>query len=173
MSWRSLVEINHDYPLTDESVRQLRDFLRSTDQGRGLPRGIRYLWTRHHSSPDFAKAGDLADRLQALIDAFRITGKRELLLEVLPNVIRYLRLVEGATHPKADIEVRKNPDGSIDEIVANAKFFHIEQMGATHWWIGVDLPDGRLWHVNLHSKASIRIHAEEAHGPTASDKSAP
>jgi len=175
MSWRSLVEINHDYPLDDDAVSRLRDFLHSP-RGDRLPPGIRYLSTRHHSNANFPTAADLADRMQVIVDKQRSTQKRELLavlVDVVPDAIRYLRLVHGAPVPKSDIEIRRNADGTIDEIVADAKWFHIEQMSATHWWIGIDLPNGSEWHVNLYSKARIRVSGEEVDGPFPAQEARP
>jgi hypothetical protein len=36
-----------------------------------------------------------------------------------------------------------------DEFIAHNATVHVEAMGRTSWWIGVDLPDGRTWHINL------------------------
>ena len=49
--------------------------------------------------------------------------------------------------------VRNNPDGSLDELFAEGSF-HIEQMAAAHWWIGINARD-KFFHVNLHSNAKI------------------
>ncbi len=46
---------------------------------------------------------------------------------------------------KPSVEVRKNPDGSIDEIVAKNCDLHIEQMSTDGWYVGLDLPDGSYW----------------------------
>lgn len=53
-------------------------------------------------------------------------------------------------------EVRLNPDGTIDEVVANHVHFHCEQMDTTNWWIGVDRGNEML-HLDFHSKAKIRL----------------
>jgi hypothetical protein len=39
--------------------------------------------------------------------------------------------------PPNIIEVRRNPDGSLDEIVANDCMVHLEQMDEGHWWMGI------------------------------------
>lgn len=39
--------------------------------------------------------------------------------------------------PKAAIEVRRNEDGSLDEVVASDAFVHLEQMSDKSWWLGV------------------------------------
>lgn len=43
------------------------------------------------------------------------------------------------------MEIRRNPDGSIDEIVAKDCFVHIEQMNGNSWFISLDTPDGTQW----------------------------
>lgn len=62
--------------------------------------------------------------------------------------------------------VRLNEDGSLDEIVADGAEVHLEQMSATHWWLGID--DGtRFRHIGLHSKATIKavMEGEPSHRP--------
>ena len=43
------------------------------------------------------------------------------------------------------VEIRRNPDGSIDEIVAHACNVHVEQMDAAGWYMGVMASDGSYW----------------------------
>lgn len=43
------------------------------------------------------------------------------------------------------IEIRRNHDGSIDEIVAHNADLHIEQMDDAGWFIVLDMPDGSYW----------------------------
>lgn len=50
-------------------------------------------------------------------------------------IIRYADL--GGTEPE------------FDEFIAKNATVHLEAMGATSWWIGVTLSDGRNWHINL------------------------
>lgn len=40
--------------------------------------------------------------------------------------------------PKDEIEVRRNADGSLDEIVASGVTVHLEQMSEKSWWLGID-----------------------------------
>lgn len=61
-------------------------------------------------------------------------------------------------------EVRRNADGTIDEVVGWG-FIHVEQMSQTHWWIGIDTADGRLLHLNFHAKGRIRLTVEDQ-GPS-------
>lgn len=47
-------------------------------------------------------------------------------------------------------EIRRNPDGSLDEVVACCpNFFHLEQMSDSSWWIGLETQDGRLLHFSI------------------------
>ena len=55
-------------------------------------------------------------------------------------------------------EVRTNPDGSLDEIVARGVGIHIEQMDRDHWWMSIDGPDGRRLSVNFMRRGKA-IHA--------------
>lgn len=41
------------------------------------------------------------------------------------------------TAPLSAVEVRRNADGSLDEIVSFACTFHLEQMGDEQWWMGI------------------------------------
>ena len=51
------------------------------------------------------------------------------------------------------IEIRRNPDETIDEIVAkNCKLVHIEQMSVDGWFMGIDLMDGSYWQFWFGSK---------------------
>lgn len=50
------------------------------------------------------------------------------------------------------VEVRKNPDGTLDEVVGSG-YVHLEQMDSGHWWIGIGYRD--VLHINLHSRREI------------------
>lgn len=60
-------------------------------------------------------------------------------------------------------EVRTNSDGTLDEIVGSGTF-HLEQMGAGHWWMQVG-----PHMVNLTSRGKIAAHfgENEASSPAA------
>lgn len=64
------------------------------------------------------------------------------------------------TQPRV-IEIRLNPDGSMDEVCAPG--FHLEQMSATHWWMCIESDRGSV-HVNLHSKATIKANVDDERG---------
>lgn len=62
------------------------------------------------------------------------------------------------------IEIRRNRDGSLDEVVAQNVFVHLEQMADNAWWMGVSTPDNaHLVHVNLYSERVIEAEAEDQH----------
>ena len=82
----------------------------------------------------------------------------------------------------SDFEIRKNEDGSLDEIVAgdfgwnktsNPKMrrklkrrqrginFHLEQMDGPHWWASITLPNGKMIHLNFTARGNIKVSAEE------------
>lgn len=43
------------------------------------------------------------------------------------------------------VEIRRNDDGSIDEIIAHGANLHIEQMSDDGWFMGLEVPDGSSW----------------------------
>jgi len=49
-------------------------------------------------------------------------------------------------------EIRRNPDGTIDEICADGVDFHLEQMDNGAWFIGLTYPDGLTAHIWLSAK---------------------
>lgn len=53
---------------------------------------------------------------------------------------------------KDAVEVRKNDDGLIDEIVASGCSCHIEQMSSDGWFLGITGHDGSYWQFWLGSK---------------------
>jgi hypothetical protein len=56
MSFRTVVELNHDYCPREEEMlawaEKIVNYLRSGDPGL-LPVGIRFMAVRHHSAPEF------------------------------------------------------------------------------------------------------------------------
>lgn len=50
------------------------------------------------------------------------------------------------------VEIRRNEDGSIDEIVAKAATLHIEQMSGDCWFLGISAEDGSYWQFWLAAK---------------------
>ena len=59
-------------------------------------------------------------------------------------------------------EIRRNEDGTVDEIVVSRPtFFHIEQMDDNQWWIGVDEAEGRTAFV-LSARGKIKLTVNEA-----------
>jgi hypothetical protein len=97
-----------------------------------------------------------------------VPSRRERELGAL--VISLLRQTESV-RPEAvtmrPATVRLNKDRTLDEVFADPCQFHLEQMSATHWWIGINAPD-KFFHINLHSKAKIGalIEDEARHDPS-------
>lgn len=64
---------------------------------------------------------------------------------------------------KADFEIRTNPDGTLDEVVAsNAKFVHLEQMSPNQWWLGLDTGGNQritIW-FTARGRAKVEAFAE-------------
>lgn len=55
-------------------------------------------------------------------------------------------------------DIRRNDDGSVDEIVSSdVAHFHLEQMDDGHWWMRLDLADGRAVVVQLHTRRGALI----------------
>lgn len=46
-------------------------------------------------------------------------------------------------------EITGSEDFEFDELIAYNATVHMEAMSKTTWWIGIDLPDGRSFAVNL------------------------
>lgn len=62
--------------------------------------------------------------------------------------------------------VRRNDDGTLDEIVAHdVRLFHLEQQDDGAWWIGVDAADGQHYMINLESRGRI-VAMVELDGPS-------
>jgi hypothetical protein len=62
------------------------------------------------------------------------------------------------------IEIRRNADGTLDEIVANDVAVHLEQMAENFWWMGVSTADNaHLVHVNFYAETKIEVEAEDQH----------
>ena len=59
------------------------------------------------------------------------------------------------------IDIRRNDDGSLDEIVAEGASVHLEQLSPGHWWMGIEQA-GRLYHLNLTARrAKITATVED------------
>jgi hypothetical protein len=62
--------------------------------------------------------------------------------------------------PPKPAEIRRNDDGSLDELVGTG-LFHLEQMSDSHWWMSLDTEHGQVT-VNLTAKGRITAAVEEA-----------
>jgi hypothetical protein len=74
---------------------------------------------------------------------------------------------EGGMLPSSfvgPIEIRRNADGSLDEVVANDIVVHLEQTADNAWWMGVSTADNtHVVHVNFYSETKIEAEADEQH----------
>jgi hypothetical protein len=62
------------------------------------------------------------------------------------------------------VEIRRNADGSLDEIVGTNVNVHLEQMAKNAWWMGVSgADDSHVIHVNFYSKQRIDAEADDQH----------
>ena len=75
---------------------------------------------------------------------------------------KLLKVIEDweVENAQGDCEVRRNEDGTLDEVVASNCWFHLEQMDDDHWWMRVETSDGAVT-VNLGSKKPIHALCEE------------
>lgn len=64
------------------------------------------------------------------------------------------------------VEIRRNDDGSIDEIVAKGCDLHIEQMSNDGWFIGVAASDGGFYSQFWMGAKNRRSHVEVRHTET-------
>ena len=55
-------------------------------------------------------------------------------------------------------EIRKNADGTLDEIVASECEFHLEQMASDQWWMSIR-SGGVDTHITLYTKRNATIMA--------------
>jgi hypothetical protein len=55
-------------------------------------------------------------------------------------------------------EIRRNPDGTLDEIVASGCEFHLEHMSAGQWWMSIR-SGGVETHVTLYTRRDALILA--------------
>ena len=55
-------------------------------------------------------------------------------------------------------QIRRNPDGSVDEVIVSDCLVQLEQMGPDHWWLGIRRGKGKdfgMLHVNFHTRKGI------------------
>lgn len=55
------------------------------------------------------------------------------------------------------VEIRKNDDGSIDEVIANGCAIHLEQMDKNAWYLGIDASDGSHWQFWMGANGNCRV----------------
>ena len=70
----------------------------------------------------------------------------------------------------SDLRIESNPEirevnGEVDEFLANGANVHLEAMSDNCWWIGVEVPNVGVWHINLgavNPKAKAYISVERS-----------
>jgi hypothetical protein len=148
----------------DETVAALRALIALTE---GLFEDLDDYNTRiARAAKAIGATGCPVDQLNAVV---RYTER------VAPH-FRYVAASGELMHPQRDengllpsefvgpIEIRRNRDGSLDEVVAQNVFVHLEQMADNSWWMGVSTPnDSHLVHVNFYSDSKIDAEAEDQH----------
>jgi hypothetical protein len=71
------------------------------------------------------------------------------------------------------VEIRRNPDGSVDEVIARMEngFVHIEQLSENQWWVGLQL-NKEEWRIvwSTRRSAPIDIFVENETDPDEWDK---
>lgn len=67
--------------------------------------------------------------------------------------------------PSPAVEIRRNDDGSVDEIVAKGCDVHIEQMDAPHWFMQIGQETFSIWCVRAKGRWSVEISHIETREP--------
>lgn len=57
-------------------------------------------------------------------------------------------------------DVRRNENGTLDEVLAKAVDIHVEQMDDGAWWMGIYHVDGRVDHLRITSRDGGPVDAE-------------
>ncbi len=80
----------------------------------------------------------------------------------VPRVLALREAALNSARPEAGVapEIRTNPDGSLDEVVAENCSFHLEQMDVDHWWMAVEA-GGKRVAVWLHGRGKIKASWEQ------------
>lgn len=66
---------------------------------------------------------------------------------------------QGEVVMSDNIVIRRNDDGSLDEIVAENVMVHLEQMDDGYWWLGIKTAAGETLHVDLQTRRRAHIDA--------------
>ena len=57
-------------------------------------------------------------------------------------------------------EIRREPDGTLDEIVVNNCHVHLENMDDDLWWLGLT-KDGKVMHIWIKAEKGLQILVRE------------
>lgn len=166
------------------TIEKARAVLAQVDQGLDVPRDETAAALRELAALAEGLFEDLDDYDNKIARAAKAIGATGCPVDQLNAVIRYtervaphFRYVAASgelINPARDengllpsefvgpIEIRRNRDGSLDEVVAQNVFVHLEQMADNSWWMGVSTPDNaHLVHVNFYSERVIEAEAED------------
>ncbi|HEX7152203.1 MAG TPA: hypothetical protein VF618_12015 [Thermoanaerobaculia bacterium] len=168
------------------TIENARTVLAQLDQGLDVPRDDIAVALRELVALAEGPSEDLDDYNSKVARAAKAIGATGCPVDQLNAVVRYaervaphFRYVAASgelINPTRDkngllpsefvgpIEIRRNRDGSLDEVVAHNVFVHLEQMADNAWWMGVSTPDNaHLVHVNFYSERVIEAEAEDQH----------
>lgn len=166
------------------TIEKARAVLAQVDQGLDVPRDETAAALRELAALAEGLFEDLDDYNNKIARAAKAIGATGCPVDQLNAVVRYtervaphFRYVAASgelINPARDengllpsefvgpIEIRRNRDGSLDEVVAQNVFVHLEQMANNSWWMGVSTPDNaHLVHVNFYSEGVIEAEAED------------
>lgn len=169
-----------------ETIEQARTVLGQLEQALDVPRDETAAALRELIALADGLFEDLDDYNTRIARAAKAIGATGCPVDQLNAVVRYTERVaphfryvaasgelinpsrdENGLLPSAfvgPIEIRRNRDGSLDEVVAQNVFVHLEQMADNAWWMGVSTPDNaHLVHVNFYSQRVIEAEAEDQH----------
>lgn len=73
--------------------------------------------------------------------------------------------MSGEKAGMAKIEIRTNPDGTLDEAILTdgRANFHLEQMDSGHWWMALTLGKARV-DINLTARGRIKATVSDENG---------
>lgn len=168
------------------TIEKARAVLAQLDQGLDVPRDDTAAALRELTLLAEGLFEDLDDYNNRIARAAQAIGATGCPVDQLNAVVRYtervaphFRYVAASgelINPARDkngllpsefvgpIEIRRNRDGSLDEVVAQNVFVHLEQMADNAWWMSVSTPDNaHLVHVNFYSERVIEAEAENQH----------
>lgn len=68
-------------------------------------------------------------------------------------------------HSTQFADIRYDDDGELDELVCNNASIHIERINDGIWWMGIESPEGELYHLFFSSKKLVKAYLNFCGGP--------